>query len=351
MKAFKILSGAAIALFMGAMATACTEDSPITERPEGSEPVELPAYTTDAFAKGADISWVTELENKGYKFYTPGDHQATELTELLRKSCGVNAIRLRVWVNPPEGWCNISDMVIKARRAKKLGMGVMVDFHFSDVWADPGTQSIPEAWKDYDLDQMLTAIKAHVTEALEALARQGIAPEWVQIGNETRTGMLWPLGSIDTGDNFTKMVNAGYDAVKAVCPEAQVIVHCDQGNNRYLYDRLFPKLEREGAKYDMIAMSLYPELSTWEKDVKDCLDNIDYVLATFKKPVIISEIGIDYREEDIADSMMRRLMDGCIERGVKGIFWWEPETPTDNGYKKGCFNENGEPTKALDCFK
>ena len=351
MKAFNIIA-AAMVLSASTTCIGCTEDSPITQRPEGSDiEAQLPAYTIDQFAKGADISWVTQFEKEGIQFYTPGGHEAMELTKLLREYCGVNAIRLRVWVNPADGWCNTADMVLKARRAHELGMGLMVDFHFSDVWADPGTQTPPAAWADYDIDQMLVAIHDHVTDALEALARQGISPQWVQIGNETRTGMMWPIGHIDSGDNFTRMVNAGYDAVKAVCPDAQVVVHCDQGNNRYLYTRLFGKLQQEGAKYDMIAMSLYPEPATWEKDVDDCLSNIDYVKESYGKPIIISEIGIDYREEEIADKMMRKLMDGCVAKDVKGIFWWEPETPMSNGYKKGCFNENGEPTKALDCFK
>lgn len=347
MKISNILSGTVIAL---AMALAgCTQDSPVTVHPEGWTPDEPVLSERGSFAKGADVSWVTEFESLGMKFRTQ-DGEEKELMSLLRDDCGVNSIRLRVWVDPTDGWNNLQDVLVKARRANDLGQRLMIDFHFSDTWADPGAQSIPAAWAEADIDGVLTAIRDHVTEVLGALAKYGIDPEWVQIGNETRTGMMWPLGDIDNGDNFTRMVNAGYDAVKAVCPEASVIVHCDAGDNQWIYDRLFGKLKEQGAKYDMIGMSLYPEPHNYEKVVDDCLANIDHVKATYSKPVMICEIGLNYREAEAADKMMRRLMEGCIAREVKGIFWWEPESPASR-YDKGCFDENGAPTQALDCFK
>jgi len=101
--------------------------------------------------------------------------------------------------NPASGWNNADDVLVKARRAAALGLRVMIDFHFSDSWADPGQQTVPAAWAGYDLPQMKTAVAAHVTSVLTKLKSFGITPEWVQVGNETRTGMLWPLGSSDNG--------------------------------------------------------------------------------------------------------------------------------------------------------
>ena len=343
------LAGTAALLGMGAMA--CTEESPVTNPAVSREPVTIERGT---FAKGADVSWITELESLGFRFANR-DGQEKELMTLLRDDCGVNAIRLRVWVNPEndsevQGWCNIDDVVVKARRANNLGQRVMIDFHFSERWADPGQQYIPAAWADMDLDQVLEAMAGHVTETLKRLKDQGVEPEWVQIGNETRTGMMWPLGDITNGDNFTRMVNAGYDAVKAVCPDAQVIVHVDCGDQIDLYTRLFGKLEAEGGRYDMIGMSLYPVVDTWERNVDACLANIKKVQETYGKPVMLCEVGIDYRETEIASKMMTRLMDEGQQIGLKGIFWWEPEAPPSRGYTKGCFDENGVPTSALDCF-
>lgn len=351
MKTIKILYAAAALL--GLSATGCTEDSPVTNPPVVHEPVEIERGT---FAKGADVSWVTEFESKGYKFQTQAGEEK-ELMTLLRDDCGVNAIRLRVWVNPEndsevQGWCNIDDVVIKARRANELGLRVMIDFHFSDRWADPGQQFIPAAWADMTLEGVQAAMTDHITEMLSKLQRYGITPEWVQIGNETRTGMMWPMGGIgeECADNFTRMVNAGHDAVKAIFPDAQVIVHVDAGDQQWLYDRLFGKITQEGARFDMIGMSLYPETHNWEQVVDDCLSNIRYCQQTWDKPVMICEIGMANDQPETADKMMRRLTEGGKNMDLKGIFWWEPETPVDHGYKKGCFDANGAPTDALNVF-
>lgn len=335
----------------GLCVTSCTEDSPVTTGAETEQTTEIERGT---FARGADVSWVTELEQRGFKFYN-SEGVEKELMTLLRDDCGINAIRLRVWVNPEndsdvQGWCNIDDVIVKARRAHSLGLRLMIDFHFSDTWADPSKQTIPAAWADMTLEEVKTAMAAHVTELLSGLKSYGIEPEWVQIGNETRTGMMWPLGQIDNGTNFTQMVNAGYDAVKAIYPDASVIVHVDCGNELYLFTRVFSKLESEGGKYDMIGMSLYPAMETWQKDVSDCLSNVRNLQIKYKKPVMVCEVGFDYREAQIANAMMTKLMTEGLEVDLKGIFWWEPEAPASRGYTKGCF-DNDTPTEALDVFK
>lgn len=301
-----------------------------------------------SFAKGADVGWVTELESKGEKFYNSAGEE-TELMELLRDECGINSIRFRVWVNPTDGWNSIDDVLVKSRRARELGLRLMIDFHFSDWWADPGKQTIPSAWAGMTLEEAKVALAGHVTEMLMLLKYYGIEPEWVQIGNETTTGMMWPLGSTSNGDNFAQLVTAGYDAVKAIFPGSLVIVHVDEGNRQSKYDFLFGKLKN--AKYDMIGMSLYPEASTWQKVVSDCLANIEHCQQTFNKPVMICEIGYDSDKPLEAQQMLQTMLDGALERNVKGIFWWEPEsTMANTGYGKGAF-ENGRPTSALNPFK
>lgn len=335
-------------LCAGILAGACTEDSPKTYPPVDNTPIEIERGT---FARGADVSWITELESKGYTFNTGGETpEEKELMTLLRDDCGVNAIRLRVWVNPPSGWCDIHDLVVKARRANALGLRLMVDFHFSDIWADPGAQTIPAAWADMDLAAMKQALADHVTAVLSTLKRYEIEPEWVQIGNETTTGMLWPMGHIDTGTNFTELVNVGYDAVKAIFPEAAVIVHVDSGDNQYRFDRIFGKLKSENGKYDMIGMSLYPDASNWRTTADACLANIRHCQSEYGKPVMICEIGMDYKEAQASEELMNYMVTQGAAIDVKGIFWWEPEAPQEEGYHKGCF-DNGAPTGALNAFK
>lgn len=330
-------------LFLGA----CTEESPVTVRPEGAGPASV-TIDRDAFACGADVSWITQLEHKGYTFSNQ-DGVSKECMQLLRDDCGVNAIRLRVWVNPADGWNGIHDVAIKARRAHNLGQRLMIDFHFSDTWADPGAQITPAAWANLDLPQLKEAMGNHIAEMLTVLKNMDIEPEWIQLGNETRGGMMYPLGAVDA--HFGELIDYGYDVVKGIFPDAKVIIHIDCGDQLNLYTYVFNALKRGNCRYDMIGMSLYPDPSNWETTVSKCLANISTLHTMYGKRLVIAEVGMDYREADAADAMMRRLTKGCVDSNVvDGIFWWEPESPAAEGYTKGCF-DNGVPTKALDVFK
>ncbi len=338
----------------GFAAGACTEEGPVTVK-DPDAPEETVYEKEPGFARGADVSWLTRQEHEGLKFYTPGDeHAEKELLQLLREDCGVNAIRLRVWVNPAEGWNNVDDVVLKARRAEALGMRTMIDFHFSDTWADPGNQKTPEAWKDLSLDELCKAAATHVTDVLEALKRAGVTPEWVQIGNETTPGMMLPLGSVDNPEGLTALNNAGYDAAKAVFPDVICIVHLDGGDNAWRYDRMFDLLTANGGKFDMIGMSLYPwwaeeegRQGGWRKVAQDCIDNITRLKAKYGKPVMICEIGMPYNQADACKELIALMMTTPVE----GIFYWEPQAPSgyNDGYQMGCF-DNGAPTVALDPF-
>ena len=331
----------------------CSENGPITNpRQENSSTIKKES----GFARGADVSWLTQMEAEGRKFYTPGtDRQEMECMELLRDYCGVNSIRLRVWVNPKEGWNNIDDVVVKARRAERLGLRTMIDFHFSDTWADPGHQEMPAAWKELSFDELKNALAQHVTETLTALVHAGVTPEWVQVGNETTPGMMLPVGSVDNPVQLTGLNNAGYDAVKSVLPEAKVIVHLDGGNNQWAYDRMFDILENNGGKYDMIGMSLYPywaeqqgETGGWQKVADDCIANIAHLKQKYNKPVMICEIGMPYDQGELCKQLITQMM----ATNVEGIFYWEPQAPNgyNDGYSLGCF-DNDAPTVALDAFK
>lgn len=318
-----------------------------------------PALRADSsrpdYARGADVSWVTQMESEGRKFYTPGpERKEMECMKLLRDYCGVNSIRLRVWVNPKDGWNGIDDVVLKARRANDLGLRTMIDFHFSDTWADPGHQEMPEAWKNLSFDKLTEAVGNHVTETLKALKDAGVTPEWVQIGNETTPGMMLPAGSLDNPVQLTALNNAGYDAVKAIFPECKVIVHLDSGNDRKRFDRMFDLLEANGGRYDMIGMSVYPywaeqqgETGGWKKVASDCIANIGHLRKKYNKPVMICEIGMPYDQGELCRLLISQMMTADVE----GIFYWEPEAPKgyNDGYTLGCF-DNDAPTVALDAF-
>lgn len=336
-------------LMTSLFSVSCTEDSPITNPRQTEDETVIERGT---FAKGADVSWLTQLESEGYTFSDSLGTQ-TECMSLLKNQCNVNAIRLRVWVNPAEGWNNIDDVLLKARRANSLGLRVMIDFHFSDTWADPANQTVPEAWADYDLAQLKEAVAGHVNTMLTKLKQFNVEPEWVQIGNESRLGMMWPLGYISDNGNYAALTTAGYDAVKAVFPDCKVIVHLDSGDKLYLYTTVFDHMKQYGGKYDMVGMSLYPDADSWTTAVSSCVANIQTIYNTYGVNTMVCEIGMSYDQpEACRDCIAQLIKDGTATGHLEGVFYWEPEAPAgyNDGYSKGCF-DNGSPTVALDAFK
>lgn len=260
---------------------------------------------------GADISGTTHDEARGvYSIDSLG--RQTENTQLM-KDYGMNAIRLRVWVNPRGGWSAKEDVLEMARRAKDLDMALMIDFHYSDWWADPEKQNIPSAWKDYTLEEMKTALADHTSSTLRYLKENGIDVKWVQVGNETRNGFLWPIGQIDVKDmsniaNYASLTTAGYDAVKSVYPEAEVIVHIDNGFDNPTYETIFDGLKANGGKWDIIGMSVYPYWAIkydHEPDaastLRDAIDNIRKLNAKYGCDVMIVETGVDSSKPEEGD--------------------------------------------------
>lgn len=308
---------------------------------------------TANFAKGADIGWLTEMENAGRKFYNSSGAEQ-DCIQLL-KSLGMNTIRMRVWVNPANGWNNKADVLAKAQRAKNAGMRIMIDFHYSDTWADPGHQTKPVAWAAQDLATLKTSLYNHTTDVLNELKNNSITPEWVQVGNETNDGMLWPDGKASVNmSNFAQLVNSGYDAVKAVFPSAKVIVHVSNGYDNSLFRWLFDGLTSNGGKYDVIGMSLYPNTTNWASYNTGCLANMNDMVARYGKEVMIVEVGMSWDQPAACNSFLTDLIAKTKSvTGNKGlgVLYWEPQAYNNwQGYTLGAFDNSGRPTAALNAF-
>ncbi|MBR1594058.1 MAG: glycosyl hydrolase 53 family protein [Alloprevotella sp.] len=317
------------------------------------------------FTLGADISWETEMEAKGYSFAN-AQGEARECTALM-KELGLNAVRLRVWVNPADGHCGKADVLAKAKRAQEAGMDVMIDFHYSDSWADPGKQNIPAAWASHTYQQMLDDVASHTKDVLSFLKENGISVRWVQVGNETSNGLLWTVGQADKNPaQYAGFIDAGYGAVKEVCPEALVIVHLDNGFNNGLYKWNLGILKDNGARFDVVGMSLYPysavewnNLKDTETAVQQCIDNINWVWSTYGVPSMIVETGMKVAKPDEGKQLLTLLLNSArakTEGHCLGVMYWEPEAPSgyNGGYDMGAFTADAKkvcrPTAIMEAF-
>lgn len=287
-----------------------------SDSPSGGKP------TKPAFAKGADIGWYTEMESKGYKFYSASGVEMD--CPALMKSLGFNSLRFRVWVNPEERWNGKEDVLKKCLRAKELGMKIMIDFHYSDFWADPAHQDIPEAWKSYDLAAMAKAVAEHTSDVLNALKDRGADVTWVQVGNEVTNGMLWEKGRVkdQSASGFAKLFKAGADQVKVVYPNASVILHIDNAWNLPTLQWFYSLMAKVGLKYDMIGLSLYPSywneeknaFEPWEEKVNQAIANIPQLIKSYNKDVMLVEFGMPAAEPQ----KERRLLRHC-GTGLKSL--------------------------------
>lgn len=371
MKNFKHLLATAVCAIA---LTACTTTQ---EQNQEAEP----------FWLGADISWITEMEAGGHKFYNKAGEER-ECTALM-KEMGLNAVRLRVWVDPSAhgNWCNKEDLLVKCQRAKELGMAIMVDFHYSDWWADPNKQNIPASWSGHSYEQMKEDLANHTIEVLQFLKDNGIEPKWIQVGNETRFGFLWSVKSNEWGwpeldengnatitesmghainnpEQYAGFFATGYDACKQVFPNAIVMVHLDNGFDKDLYDWNLGILKENGAKWDMIGMSLYPHWAIEggyrtdaETTITDCIENIRYVSEKFDSDIMIVETGfyVDEESPEVLETGRRQLA-RVIRESInntngrcKGVFYWEPQCKPSQ-YRLGAFTEDGRPTVIMDAF-
>ncbi|WP_428242875.1 glycosyl hydrolase 53 family protein [Gynuella sp.] len=333
------------------------------------------AWAAPVFAYGADIGWMKQLENEGVSWVNDNNVQQDPLQIL--KDHGINAVRLRVFVNPDPsaywhkdgstwtmlGYADKASVIAAAQRATNMGMRVMVDFHYSDVFADPGHQIKPAAWQNYSVSQLETAVYNHTYDVMNGLKNAGITPEWVQVGNEMDPGILLPQGSTSNFANLTRFLNAGYDAVKAVSASSKVVSHLAHGTNnaaaRWYFNNF---LNVYGGKTDVIGFSFYPYWdgeSYWEI-TDDLAYNLNNMAATYGKEVMVTEVGglqtnptdSYWTVKDTID-LVKAVPNG---KGI-GVFYWEPEANSSvlpDGYPLGATtlvsNKVLKFTKALDAF-
>nr|NQU92656.1 glycosyl hydrolase 53 family protein [Bacteroidota bacterium] len=305
------------------------------------KPDQLPSTTkTIDRMIGADISFLPQIEDRGRKFFV--NDEGIDAIELLRNH-GFNYIRLRIFVNPenekgyaPEqGYCGLKYTLEMARRIRDGGMKLLLDFHYSDYWADPQQQYKPLAWADLDFETLKDSVKAYTTNVLLALKQQGTLPDMVQIGNEINHGILWPDGHISRPDQLAGLLKAGVEGVEAVNPDLPVMMHIALGGQKAEAVFWLDNMIARGVQFDIIGISYYPR---WHGTLYDLKSNLHDLAKRYNKPLNVVEYS-DFKREvhDIVFNLPGNL--------GKGTCIWEPL-----GWRSGMFDRNGEVTELISVY-
>ena len=304
------------------------------------------------FVKGMDISMIKELEAYGAVYRKDGKQK--DLFELL-KECGTTMIRLRIWNDPQDeagntyggGMNDLQTTIELAKRTIASGMNYLLDFHYSDFWADPAKQVKPKAWTNLEGKELEEAVYQYTKDTLHTLNQKGLSPQMVQVGNEITNGFLWPDGHKENAEAMGKLLCAGIKAVREECPNAEIVLHLDFGTDNQMYRKWFDQIAPFALDYDIIGMSYYPH---WNGCLELLQKNMDDVSARYQKKVMIAETSIGYTtdtlgctglvfsEEQEKATGYPATMDGQEQflrdlykavRNVKekrgvGVFYWEP---------------------------
>ncbi len=269
---------------------------------------------------GADISFLPELEDKGMKFYDT-DGKQKDAIEILKEH-GLNYVRLRIFndpaqdsgYSPKKGFCDLEHTKQMAKRIKAAGMKLLLDFHYSDFWADPQHEYIPAAWRGKSITELNKAVYDYTKMVTQALKDQNTIPDMVQIGNEINHGMIWPMGAINNLDTLAQLIYAGIQGVKAVAPSTSIMIHIALGGqndeSRFFFDNMISR----GISFDVIGLSYYPK---WHNTLADLDYNLNDLARRYDKDVIVVEYSPKKKE-------IHELAFGVENGRGKGTCIWEP---------------------------
>ena len=303
------------------------------------------------FVKGADISWLPQMEAAGLTFFNNSGVQQDCLTIL--KGFGINAARLRTWVNPSNdpsnGHCSQPETIAMAKRCKNAGLMVDIDFHFGDTWNSVGVQNPPAAWASLTFTQMVSVMQSYVHGFMTALRAAGVTPDWVQIGNEINSGICHPVGSLaHQPAQMTGLLNAAHDMVKQVFPSTPVLIHLAQPQNFTSVQNFLNAYQANGGQWDITAFSSYAGGS----NVPVVLTNMKTAQSQWGRPVMQVEFGGKVTSPGSTQRDLRAFVTGVQGFGGLGVFYWEPEVyAAFNSYGSGAWDSTTrQPTAALQGF-
>ncbi len=290
------------------------------------------------YAVGADLSFLKQAEDRGTAFRDNG-----EAKPALRifKDHGYNWIRLRIFHTPSELPNNLEYTLALAKSAQAIGYRFLLDFHYSDTWADPGKQFMPKAWQGMSHQQLVSAIFDYTRQTIAAFAAAGVLPDMVQIGNEITNGMMWPDGRLPQNwDHFADLINAGIAGVESGKGNAlrpRIMIHIDRGGDKVRTKYFFDKLNSYHVNYDVIGQSYYP---WWQGSLNNLRENMIFMAKEYKKEIIVVETAYNWQpaeyknkpgpfEESPAGQAqfleeLNRVVQETPGGLGGGVFWWEP---------------------------
>lgn len=289
---------------------------------------------------GADISFLPELEQAGMKFSEQG--QQDDAIRLLKKH-GFNYIRLRIFNNPAtekgyspqKGFCDLNHTLQMARRIKAAGLKFLLDFHYSDYWADPGKQFKPAAWEHASFNVLEDSLYQFTRRVMQAMAEQNTLPDMVQVGNEINHGMVWPEASISHPDSLARLIRAGSAAVREISANTRLLLHVALGGQQDEAVSFFDEMLKRQVPFDIIGLSYYPK---WHGTPDDLSDNMNDLIQRYHKDLIVVEYSA--RKEEV-----NRRVFALPDHKGKGSFIWEPLSTWEK-----IFDEKGQANEWLNWY-
>ena len=300
--------------------------------------------------RGADVSTLPKNQAFGAIYKDAAGATIAPLT--LLASSGVNYARIKVWVNPADGYNNKAKVIALAQQAQAAGMKILVDFHYSDTWADPGAQKIPAAWSSYDLSALASAVTAHTDDVLNGLKSVGVTADMVQIGNEINPGMLITdgaaSGAVSNWTNLGTLLKAGSNAARAVFPSTKIILHLTNLNNGVAtLQSWYNSAVAQGVSFDVIGLSFY---GYWHGSLASLQSGANTLLAAFPTKtlaVVETAYGFTLAQDDAEPQIfaaaqvipgypatpagqashlraVQNIVAGLPANRGLGVFYWEP---------------------------
>jgi arabinogalactan endo-1,4-beta-galactosidase len=315
------------------------------------------------YAIGADLSFLKQAEDGGTVFKDQGE--AKPGLQIF-KDHGYNWIRLRLFHTPTRLPNDLDYTLASARAASAMGFKILLNYHYSDTWADPQKQIMPRAWEGKSHEELVTAVFEYTRDTMKAFDGAGVFPGMVQIGNEVRPGMLWPDGKLpDHWQNFAELLQAGIRGVQAATgtnPPPRIMIHFDQGASRAKAKYFYDNLRSHGVEYDIIGLSYYP---WWHGSLLDLRETLHFLATEYDKDIVLVEVAYcwrpaEYREKpgpfpetpegqrEFLDEVHRIVLAIPNNHGV-GIFWWEPAV-TGRLRARGFFDDDGHALPVLQVF-